>query len=113
MHELSLAENLIELIEASARREGFSRVKTVWLEIGQLSAVEPEAMGFCFDAAAAGSRAEGARLEIVPIPGRGLCRVCGRAWELAEFPAPCPDCGAYDVKLTAGDQMRVRELEVE
>ena len=64
MHELSLAEGVLDLIEETARREGFSRVHGVWLEIGRQSAVEPEAMRFCFDAVVRGTLAEGARLEI-------------------------------------------------
>ncbi|MFA7282673.1 MAG: hydrogenase maturation nickel metallochaperone HypA, partial [Sterolibacterium sp.] len=52
---MSLAEGVLQLIENAARRENFARVKTIWLEIGQLSSVEPEALAFCFDAVTRGS----------------------------------------------------------
>ena len=41
MHELSLAENVLQIIEEAAQAQGFSRVKTVVLEIGRPAAVEP------------------------------------------------------------------------
>ena len=65
MHELSLAGSAVELIEATARREGFSRVRVVWMEIGALSCVEPDALRLAFEAAARGSCAEHARLELI------------------------------------------------
>ena len=71
MHELSLAESALQIIEESARAEGFCRVRTVVLEIGQLASVEVEALRFCFDAVLRGSLAEGAALEIIEVPGVG------------------------------------------
>ena len=39
MHEMSLAEGILQLVEETARRESAQRVTTIVLEIGQLSAV--------------------------------------------------------------------------
>lgn len=113
MHELSLAENVRQIIEDAAREQGFKRVKTVWLEIGQLACVEPEALRFGFDVAMRGGIAEQARLEIVETAGQGRCGKCGREFTLAALYEACPECGSYDVEVTGGDGMRVRELEVE
>ncbi|MDO8931208.1 MAG: hydrogenase maturation nickel metallochaperone HypA [Rhodocyclaceae bacterium] len=113
MHEMSLAEGVLDLIEDAARREGFDKVRTVFLEIGRLSSVEPEAMAFCFDAVAHGSRAEGARLEIIIVPGTGLCLDCGRVTALEAVYDACEHCGAAPVQVTGGTEMRVRELDVE
>lgn len=77
MHEMSLAEGVLAIIEDHARTNAFTRVKTVWLEIGQLSGVETEAMRFCFDAVTRGSVAEGAALEIIATPGSSWCMPCG------------------------------------
>lgn len=113
MHEMSLCESLLTILEEHASSQGFSRVKTVWLEIGKLAAVENDAMRFCFDAVTRGSLAEGARLEIIEIPGQAWCRACGRTVAVAERFAQCPDCGGWQLQLTAGDEMRIKELEVE
>ncbi|WP_294540472.1 hydrogenase maturation nickel metallochaperone HypA [uncultured Rhodoblastus sp.] len=113
MHEMSLTEGVVEILSEEARKQGFSRVKTVWLEIGILSGVEPEAMEFCFDAATRGTLAEGAKLEIIRTPGQGWCLDCGKTVALIERFGACPECGLYHVQMVAGDEMRVKELEVE
>lgn len=113
MHEVSLAEGVLQLIEDAARREKFARVRTVWLEIGQLSCVEPEALAFCFDAVTRGSIAEGARLEILATPGSGWCLECATSVPMNEPLALCPHCGSGALQVSGGTGMRVRELEVE
>ncbi|MDP1653121.1 MAG: hydrogenase maturation nickel metallochaperone HypA [Rhodocyclaceae bacterium] len=113
MHEMSLVEGVRELIEAAAAREGFSRVKQVRVEIGQLSGVEREAFEFCFDLAMRGGIADGARLEIIATPGRGRCLACGQEGTLALVYDPCEHCGVFPVEVIDGTAMRVIDLEVE
>ena len=112
MHEISLAEDVLQLIEDAARRDRFNKVSTVWLEIGQLSGVEPEAMAFCFDAVTRDTLADGARLEIITLPGQGWCKTCDRTVPMTEVFGACPQCGSYPLRVTAGTDMRVKELEV-
>jgi len=113
MHELSLTEALIALVEDEARKHGCARVRTVRVEIGAVSAVEPEAMRFCFDAVTRGTLADGAALDIVTVPGRGWCLDCGKEVALTQRLEPCPRCGTGYVRIFAGDDMRLKELEVE
>ncbi|MDH4286231.1 MAG: hydrogenase maturation nickel metallochaperone HypA [Gallionella sp.] len=110
---MSLAESVRQIIEDAARKQNFARVKTVWLEIGQLACVEKESMRFCFDAAMRGSIAEQALLEIVETAGRGQCVKCQLEVPVAALYEPCPSCGSYEVRVTGGNEMRVKELEVE
>jgi len=112
MHELSLAEGLLQIIDGAAVRDKFSQVTTVWLEIGQLSSVEPQAMAFCFDAVARGTLAQGARLEILTLPGVGWCADCAASVAITELFGACPQCGGGQVQVTGGTEMRLKELEV-
>lgn len=112
MHEMALAEGVLQVIEDAARQQNFSAVTAIWLEIGELSGVEVEAMKFCFDAVTRGSLAEGARLEIIAIPGSGWCMVCAENVPLSEVFGACPKCGGYQVSVGGGTEMRVKELEV-
>jgi hydrogenase nickel incorporation protein HypA/HybF len=113
MHEMALAESVLELAEAAARRENARQIKLVVLEIGQLAAVEPEALRFCFEAVTRDSLAQGAVLEIISLPGTGWCAACAASVPIAALHDVCPRCGGYDVQATGGMAMRVREIGIE
>jgi len=113
MHEMSIAEGILQLLEETARKEQARRVTVVVLEIGQLASVEVESLRFCFDAVVRDSVAAGARLEIIETPGKGWCLDCNQSIALSEQLSGCPFCGSFSVQVTGGTEMRVKELEVE
>ncbi len=113
MHEMSLAEGVLQLIEDAARKQEFSKVNTVWLEIGSLSGVEVEAMKFCFDAVTRDSIAQGARLEVITLAGTGWCMACAQTVPMNEVFGECPHCGGHQMQVTGGTEMRLKELEVD
>ena len=113
MHEMSLCEGVLQILEDHAQLRGFRRVKTVWLEIGALSGVDPEAMRFGFDAVMRGTLADGAALHILERPGQAWCLPCSKAVAVKARYDACPECGRYQLQVTGGDEMRIKELEVE
>ena len=113
MHEMSLAEGILQLVEETARRERARQVRRVVLEIGRLSLVEPEALQFCFAAVARGSIADGAALAMIDVPGTGWCPQCAATVPMAERYGVCPACGSHHLELTGGTEMRVKEIEIE
>lgn len=114
MHEMSLTEGVVRILEEQAAQHGFAKVKTVWLEIGALSSVDPESMLFCFDAVVKGSPvAAEAKLEVIRLPGRAFCLGCGQDVVVENRFDPCPQCGGFGLRVTQGDEMRIKELEVE
>jgi len=110
MHELSLVQGVVDICEQHA---GGQRVLTVTLEIGALAGVVPEALEFCFEAVAKGTLLEEARLVIEKIPATGFCHVCGVVSPIDTYFDSCPCCSAPALDLRSGDEMRVKELEVE
>lgn len=113
MHELALSQGIVDLIREQAEARGFARVLCVRLVIGALSHVEPDAIEFGFDAVSRGTVAEGARLDIERPPGEAYCLSCEKPVPLAERSDPCPACGGHRLVVTGGDELRVKELEVE
>lgn len=113
MHEMSLCEGILQAIEENARAEGYHRVMMVRLEIGALAGVEVDAMRFGFDAVMKGSIAEGASLDIVELPGRAWCLDCACEVAVRQRFDECPNCGGWHLQVTAGDEMRIKELEVD
>ncbi len=113
MHEMSLCQSVVRIIEEQAKAQRYSRVKTVRLEIGPLATVEPEALRFCFDAATRGTLAENAKLDIITTAASAWCFSCGEIVTISERNGVCPKCGGYQVQVTGGDALRIKELEVD
>ena len=113
MHEVSLVESIVELVVAERRRQAFTRVRTVRLRLGALGHAEPAALRFCVDAGTRGTLAAGAAREIEIVAGAGWCAACRRSVPLEERFSLCPACGDGPVRMTAGDELRLAELEVE
>lgn len=112
MHELSLCESLLEILEEQASLRDYRRVRTVWLEVGRFAGVDCDALRFSFDVVTRESLAEGAKLNIIDIPGRGWCFGCGEELALDDHVGICSQCGG-PVEITAGREFRIKELEVE
>jgi hydrogenase nickel incorporation protein HypA/HybF len=110
MHELSITQSVVDICEQNS---GGRRVLAVTLELGELSGIIPDAVEFCFEACTKGTLLEGARLIIDVIPPKGLCRGCGKDFPVSAYYDSCPHCGGYSVELLTGEEMRVKELEVE
>ena len=104
---------MLQILQDHAQSQGFTQVKTVWLEIGVLSGVDPQAMRFGFDAVMKGSLAEGAALEIIELPGQAWCLPCSKPVAVKARYDACPECGSSQLQVTGGDEMRIKELEVE
>lgn len=113
MHEMSLCESIVQIIEDQARVQQFGKVRRVVLDIGALSSVDVDALRFCFDVVAAHSVAQGAALDIHTAPAQAWCMPCATRVDIAQRVDPCPLCGGHQVVVEGGDEMRIIELEVD
>lgn len=113
MHELSLCQGALELIEQQARLHHAARVTVVWLEMGALSCIEEGALRFCFTSVCRGTRAEGSRLRLSYQPARAWCWSCSASVEVDQHDAGCPRCGGHALRVESGDSLRLRQIEIE
>ena len=110
MHELAISEAIVSEVCACV---GTGSVVRVVLEIGQLAAVMPDAVRFCFEVAARGTMVEGAALEIVEVPGVGRCRRCEGRVALEDcHVGVCAGCGGLDLDVIGGRELRIKCVEV-
>lgn len=112
MHEMSLVEGIRSVVDDYARSHGFVRVSVLRLEIGRFAGVEKRALEFAFDVVMRGGPAEGARLEIIDLPGQAMCYDCMKPVEIADRLDPCPLCGGGRLIPQGGDEMRIKDMEV-
>lgn len=113
MHEVALAQGIVDIVTAQAAREGFVRARVVHVELGDLSNVLPEALAFGFESVSRGTPAEGAKLDLIRCAGKGWCMDCSAEVEVSSRVALCPRCGGMKWVVTGGEQLRVTELEVD
>jgi hydrogenase nickel incorporation protein HypA/HybF len=110
MHELALAD---AIVQTCCRHAGGRDVAKVELKVGRLRQVVPDALAFAFELVAQGTPAEGAELELVEVPVRIACRMCGNETEVESFPLACAHCGDLDVVVVAGEEFHIEALEIE
>ncbi|WP_372846307.1 hydrogenase maturation nickel metallochaperone HypA [Pontiella sp.] len=113
MHELSLAQGLVEQLEATAAKENATRVVGLQVVIGSYCGVERDAFEFAFPFAAEGTVCEGAELRIEELPVSVRCRRCNAISHPAPILLVCGACGANDVELTGGREFLIRSVELE
>ncbi len=94
MHEMALMESVVEIALEEMTKAGASKLSRIALDIGRLSAVEPEAMRFCFAAVAAGTRAEGAELTIETSKAPAGAGIAGARSRSPSVSAPAPNAAA-------------------
>ncbi|MGI1661497.1 hydrogenase maturation nickel metallochaperone HypA [Palleronia sp. KMU-117] len=112
MHEMSLCEGIRRIVDQAAAAPDIARVTRVRLEIGRFAGVEKAALSFAWDVVMRGSKAEGAELLMIDLPGRATCFDCLRTVEIMDRLDPCPDCGGGRLLPEGGDEMRIRDMEV-
>jgi len=110
MHELSIAEAVIDVVARHARGR---RVYVVELKVGHLRQVVPSSLEFAFELLTDGTELDGAELVIEEVPARGRCRECGAETTVSSFPLQCGSCGGLDLTVSAGEELLVDALELE
>ena len=113
MHEMSLCEGVLQIIESEAKKQQFTLVKRVVIDVGVLSGVEISAFEFAFEVVMRGSVAEDAILEIRPIKAQAWCMHCAAVVTVDQRYSPCPLCGSFQLQISSGDELKVKELEVD
>lgn len=113
MHELSVAQALVEQLEAITREQHADSALAFRVRIGPLSGVVPELLENAFSLAAAGSAAELARMELVDAPVRVRCQTCGAESEAAMNRLVCGACGDWHTQLISGDELILESVELQ
>ena len=113
MHELSLAQGILDIVEQEMSRHGATRVSLIRLDVGEFTAVVPESLSFCFEVITKGTPFEGVRLELNPVPLTGRCKGCGEEFKIRDYTFICPKCESKDIETIAGKELLIKEIEAE
>ncbi len=113
MHELSIAQNVVEIVRQYVPNDALAGVRSVRLRVGRLSGVVPESLEFSFNAIVSGTPLESALLNIELVPTLCQCASCEGSFEASDFVFLCPSCGGSDIKIISGSDLHVVDIELE
>ena len=114
MHELGIAFHIISEIDKVAEENKVELVKSVTLEIGEVSAVVPKYLEDVWTWACdnRSKYMKGCKLNIIVSKAISYCEDCKKTYSTIEG-KKCPSCGSEKTYLVEGDQVRIRNIEVQ
>ena len=112
MHEMSIAQSLVDILKEEMVKNHARVLKSVRLNVGQMSAVVPDSLSFCFEVITKETELEGAELVMEVIPLEGLCKECKETFGIKDYAFQCPHCGSKEIETIAGQDLSIVEIEV-
>jgi len=113
MHELGIANAVLEAVKTEAARHAGTRPCKVGIRVGELAAIDQESLRFCFEAITRETEFESLQLEIELYPRRHRCCNCAHEFVIEDYNFRCPQCASLETECISGDELELAFLEVE
>jgi len=113
MHELAIAEDILEIVRLEAEKNAVVSILEVELEIGILSGIDIEALKFALETIEKGSFVENAIFTIREITGIGMCKTCQEEFEMRDLLTVCPECKGQPDPIVHGKELKVLSILAE
>ena len=113
MHELSIAQSIVEIVEEEALKNDVNVVTEVEVEVGTLSGIEPDALEFAWEVASVEGIAKGSRMIIRKVQARGRCSDCSEEFDVENFFEACPKCKNPWFDVIQGREMKIIAIVAE
>ena len=113
MHELGIVFSIIRDVKQTAQEHDVKHISAVVMDIGEVSTVVPEYLTDCWRWAADKEEIlRGCELRINTIPAVTHCSGCGKEYGTVAHGKKCPHCGSTDTWLLKGNEIEIKEIEV-
>lgn len=112
MHELSIAQNIIDIVEEHIPSEQRRQIRSIRLKVGEQAGVVPDSLEFCFNSLIDGTILQGAVLEMERVPFMVQCNSCGNTSTNEGGILFCPFCNDNDVKMISGTELQITAMEI-
>jgi hydrogenase nickel incorporation protein HypA/HybF len=99
MHEMSIAQSLIDILREEMLKHDAKTLRTVRLNVGQMTAIVPDALSFCF--------------QVITDPLMGYCNECEEKFEIKDYAFVCPACDSTKINTIGGQDLSIVEIEVD
>ncbi len=112
MHELSIAQSIVDIIGQYVPADQVADVRLVRVRVGRMAGVVADSLDFCFGAIVNGTPLTGARLDIEETPVSAQCGSCSETFVVEGTTFVCPACGSGEVNIVSGTELQVVEIEL-
>ncbi|MBM4165332.1 MAG: hydrogenase maturation nickel metallochaperone HypA [Ignavibacteria bacterium] len=112
MHELSLAQNIVEIIHQHVHENDLHNVTNVKTVVGECSGVAAESLAFSFSVIVNNTPLNNANLVIQKIPFEVYCNVCKKKSSNEFGMNVCSFCASTNCEILSGTEMNIVEIEM-
>ncbi len=112
MHELSIAQNIVDIVHENVPEEELNQVKSIKVKIGEMAGIVAESLEFCFIAITSDTPLSNSKLQIEKVPFMLYCNNCNTETSNDIGIRMCSNCGSYDTTIKSGTEMNVTEVEL-
>jgi len=113
MHELSIAQNIVEIAEEYALKNNAEIITEIEIEVGEMSGVVVEALEFAMQSATLDTMLSKAKMDIINIKGKVKCLECKTEFFASSLFDVCPKCNSFHTEIISGKELRVKSILVE
>jgi len=110
LHEVGVMIEVVQTVENFARRNGVTKIETLVLQVGELSAMIPRYLEACYPAAVEGTMLQDTNLKIEVLPGNGICKACNKVFNIIANNSTCPNCGSRHWEVLCGKEFMIKEI---
>ena len=114
MHELSLVNSIINIVNDYKIKHKFQKVSSLTLSFGELSCVNEESLKFAFDVLTENTFLQNCNLVFKKIPPKIFCNKCEKESVVKDDFSKCPLCDNNNIFLSGGmEELQLTEMDVD
>jgi hydrogenase nickel incorporation protein HypA/HybF len=120
MHELSIAHNILDIIDETFSgnkrfkdKNRYKKLHEVKIQIGELVAVVPESLKFCYECLIEDTPYVNSKLIIEILPVSLMCKNCKYKFKTKKYFFTCPRCQSTDLEVIQGNELKIVYLDVD
>ena len=110
MHEMSVAESLVETITKEAKKAN-AKPTCATISCGQLNPINEEVMKFAFEVVTRDTICEGMDIKVVQVSWQAKCKDCAEPFDFDVYSPKCPKCEGTKFELEEDAPLLLDEIE--
>ncbi len=112
MHELSIINNVINIVSGKAKELNATEINFIELDIGKMSGIDYDALEFAWQNIPKNHLTKTTELEINKIQGKARCYNCSSEFKINDLYTPCPKCGNFNHEIIQGQELKIKSIKV-